>query len=78
MDDYPNDGRGASSSPGVWAELLSYLPNEVPWERLVVPLGSETDTAISRHCRRWPRSPISWALQFLFGRRHPKREDGPQ
>ena len=66
---YPNDGRGASDSPGLWTEVLSFLPNEIPWENFVPQLNGPFDRWVSRHVITKPWSPLAPVLQILFGRR---------
>ena len=61
---YPNDGRGASDSPGLWTELRSLLPNEVPWEDWIPELNGPFDRAVSRHVITHPWSPLSPVLQL--------------
>lgn len=66
---YPNDGRKANDSPGLWTELLSYLPNFIPWEHFVPTLNGPFDQWVSRHVITHPWSPLNIPLQILFGRR---------
>ena len=71
---YPNDGRGASSDPGLWTNLLSWLPNEIEWERWTPQLNGRFDRWVSRYCGRHPRSLLGWVLQVLFGNRKTNKE----
>lgn len=64
---YPHDGRGASDDPGLIVNLLSYLPNEIPWEYFVPELNSRFDRWVSKQAIDRPWSPFSWGLQVLFG-----------
>ncbi|MEL6110768.1 MAG: hypothetical protein AAFU85_32585, partial [Planctomycetota bacterium] len=66
-NEYPRDGRSASSSPGLWTELLSCAPNWFPWEWFTPSLNGPFDRWVSSYVLRWPRSVGAWFLQLMFG-----------
>lgn len=73
--DYPNDGRGASSYPGVWADAMEWLweleipvVSRIAWA-LLPELNGPVDRAVSRHVLDHPQSPAVPVLEWLFGKR---------
>lgn len=57
-NNYPYDGK---SRPSRYVELVSYLPNVVPWGDFVPELGSGLDG--------WLTNSAPAPLRWIFGRR---------
>lgn len=56
---YPYNGRGASDEPNFWSNLLSFLPNWVPWEYFIIPLNSKLDIWLNKlRKKNEPNRPI--------------------